>query len=118
MTKDDLLECVELCEELDELNFRIADMELRTDDYTGLAKIVADRRLVTLRKRCANIGERISAWIAELNHLPSLEFRLLYLHYFEHKSWQKVADELGYSADYVRGKLYKKALRDLKKRTQ
>ena len=117
MTKDDLLECVELCAEMDDLNLRIADMELRADDSGGLAKIVFDRRLATMRKRCANIGERVSGWIAELNRLPSMEFRLIYMHYFEGESWQKVADELGYSVDYVKGKLRKKALRNLKNGT-
>lgn len=115
MTKDDLLECVELCEELDEINLKIAELELRAEDYAGLARIVAERRLATLRKRALNISEEVAVWVSKINRLPSVEFRLIYMRYFEKKHWQLVANELGFSVDHVKGKLCKKALKDLEK---
>lgn len=114
MTKGELLECVELCEELDEISLKVADLELRLDDQTGFVKIVTERRLNTLRKRAVKIGEQVSVWVSQINRLPSVEFRLIYMRYFEKKHWQEVALELGFSYDHVSGKLHKKALKILK----
>ena len=117
MTKEDLLEYSSLCDEWDELCQRVSDLEKRQGvERSALGKMVYTHRLESLKKRKALINDLIDEWTLEIDRLPSLERRLIQLRYLEGWSWQKVADELGFSVDHVRGFLHKKALADLKGR--
>ena len=114
MDKSDIIECVDLCEEWDELCRSIRELEQDRTVRTGFAQKSHERRLSSLRKRRDAIDEQINAVMLIIDRLPSLERRLIQLRYFEKMSWQMVADELGFSVDHVKGKLHKKVLRDLK----
>ena len=114
MNKNDIMECVDLCEEWDELCRSIRELEQERSIRADFAQKGYERRLAALRKRRDVIDELINAVMLIIDRLPSLERRLIQLRYFEKLSWQMVADELGFSVDHVKGKLHKKVLQDLK----
>lgn len=116
MTKDDLYECADLCDEWDELVERIRQMEVDRVVRVGFAKISFERKLQSLKKRKDQINGVIDGYMLEIDALPDLERRLIILHYFNGWSWKRVAEELGYSYDHVSGKLHKRALKLLRKK--
>lgn len=59
-------------------------------------------------KKAENEAERIEA---TLSMLPSLERRILRLHFFHRQTWRKVAFETGYSEEHIKGYLQKRALK-------
>ena len=58
-------------------------------------------------KNAVESAERIEA---TLECLPSLERRILRLHFVSGQTWQKVAEETGYSVEHVKGYLQKRAV--------
>ena len=107
MTKAELKEWPSLCEEWDDLDRRIKSLEGKT---VGRAVQRVERSLQRLKAEKQRLNEAIERIEAAVDQLPSVERRLIILRYNERLSWQKISQELGYSVDYLRGKLHRKVL--------
>ena len=112
MTKAELVEWPYLCDEWDRLDRDIKGLESKKD--VGRSQARMDRRLEDLKKRKDVLNARIERIENAVYSLPSVEQRLIVLRYCEKDSWQRIALELTFSCEYVRGRLHKHALSLLK----
>ena len=119
MTKEDLKECAALCNEADALAGILAELERRrgSPGWTELAELAYGCRVRFYKSFLKRVERRLEEVSKALNKLPSNERQLLILRYFCGYSWQKIAQELGYSEDNVRGYLHRKALEHLQVNT-
>ena len=112
MTKAELVEWPYLCEEWDQLDKEIKEIESKKSSGSSSGRIF--RRLWDLKKRKNALNARIERIEVAVEALPCVERRLIILRYCEKCSWQKIALELTFSCEYVRGRLHKHALSLLK----
>lgn len=105
VTKIDLKDWAFLYDNLERLNTKIQLLKMKCTSGSileyKLKRIEHDRNIVI---------EEIEHIEAAVEALPALERDLIFLRYREGKPWVYISLELGYSEDYVRGKLHKKAL--------
>ena len=90
---------------------RIRSMQEKTSERNASR---AERSLERLRAEKERLGKAIERIEAAVDALPSVERRLIIMRYNERLSWEKISQDLGYSSDYLRGKLHQKALASLR----
>ena len=112
MTKTELVEWPYLCDEWDRLDKEVKELEIKKNSESLSGRVF--RRLCDLKKCKDALNARIERIEAAVDALPCVERRLIILRYCEKCSWQKIALELTFSCEYVRGRLHKHALSLLK----
>ena len=109
ITKADLKDWSFLLDQLEKLSGKIKRLRLQYEDDSYLEYKI--RRCEVDRSVLIQEIDRIENAVEAL---PAVERKMIILRYRENCSWQKIALELSFSCEYVRGRLHKRALSLLK----